>query len=380
MWESCTPVVGAVRVQGPSQSGGGCRVSVVIPVHNREDVLAETLESVRAQSLPDWECIVIDDRSDDGSHELAQIFARLDPRFKAVRLPAGRRHQCAARNFGLSLARGEFVNFLDSDDLFAVDKLRAQVEQLESRPEADVSLVLYAAFDSQSRTVTSVRHKIASGDAYLDAVLNQRDLGFVMNTITPLWRSSALRSIGGWSEDRRFYEDSELGLRAILNGAPLARIERVLAFVRSGRKRDAQQQEKGPPEADALMIAHNWGLLSEAGQATAWRRRVLATRILRRATSIRRQGFAWTALVQWLRASQLLGCGVRMRVSMALALFTPVGISERLLQALLQGAGGSGRPGGPGEIRAVLLSEEGLKAEARRELDQVLAASTAMTK
>jgi len=102
-------------------------VSIVVPCHNAAAFLAETLESVILQSFTDWECIVVDDASSDGSATLLERFAaresRIRPIFQAINEGAA-----AARNVGLAAVRGSYLAFLDADDLWMPEKLARQLE------------------------------------------------------------------------------------------------------------------------------------------------------------------------------------------------------------------------------------------------------------
>lgn len=106
--------------------------SVVIPACNRAALIGPTLRSVVAQSRSDWECIVIDDGSEDGDALRDAVAALADPRFRYLRRDNG--GGGAARNSGIAAARGRFVAFLDSDDLFLPDKLAAMAAALADAP------------------------------------------------------------------------------------------------------------------------------------------------------------------------------------------------------------------------------------------------------
>lgn len=107
-------------------------ISVVIPLYNKEKSVRATLESVRAQSYTDWECIVVDDGSTDKSREVVEQFKILDFRFKILsQQNAG---VSAARNAGVMEAKGEYVAFLDGDDLWDKDFLKELVRLIEDYP------------------------------------------------------------------------------------------------------------------------------------------------------------------------------------------------------------------------------------------------------
>jgi teichuronic acid biosynthesis glycosyltransferase TuaG len=101
-------------------------VSVVTPVWNAAATLAEAVASVRAQSMPDWEMLLVDDGSTDGSGDLAARLAAAEPRIRLIGWPE-RRGAAAARNAGIRAARGRFVAFLDADDRWRPEKLRVQI-------------------------------------------------------------------------------------------------------------------------------------------------------------------------------------------------------------------------------------------------------------
>lgn len=105
-------------------------VSVVIPTYNRADLLCEALESVFAQTYKDLEVIVVDDGSNDNTGE---VLAEFGNRIQAVRL--GRSGISAARNAGINAATGEYLAFLDSDDLWLPTKIERQLNFATSHPE-----------------------------------------------------------------------------------------------------------------------------------------------------------------------------------------------------------------------------------------------------
>ena len=105
-------------------------VSIIIPVFNREKVLKETLDSVLNQSYPYWECIVVDDGSMDSTTDIMNTYASRDERFSFYsRLdtikPKG---VSACRNIGIEKAKGDFIIFLDSDDLLAPNCLDNRIK------------------------------------------------------------------------------------------------------------------------------------------------------------------------------------------------------------------------------------------------------------
>jgi glycosyltransferase involved in cell wall biosynthesis len=114
-------------------SGGSQRISVIVPVRDGERYLAEALESILRQSAPPFEVIVVDDGSTDATPTVA---ARYGPVVRYARQPpAG---VSAAVNLGLKLALGEYLAFLDADDLWVTGKLALQLQALQQSPRIDL--------------------------------------------------------------------------------------------------------------------------------------------------------------------------------------------------------------------------------------------------
>lgn len=113
------------------------RVSAIIIVYNGEPFLHEAIDSIVAQTFADWELLVVDDGSTDGSAAVARRFAEADPRIRVIAHPDGGNHgMSATRNLGLAKARGAFVAFLDCDDVWLPSKLDEQVGILDAEPTA----------------------------------------------------------------------------------------------------------------------------------------------------------------------------------------------------------------------------------------------------
>jgi glycosyltransferase involved in cell wall biosynthesis len=112
------------------------KVSCIIIVYNGAEFLGEAIESVLVQSFADWELLIVDDGSTDSSCEIAQRFAQTFPgTIRSLCHADGRNHgMSATRNLGLSHASGDYLAFLDADDVWLPNKLAAQVAILDAQP------------------------------------------------------------------------------------------------------------------------------------------------------------------------------------------------------------------------------------------------------
>ncbi|MDP3704044.1 MAG: glycosyltransferase [Candidatus Omnitrophota bacterium] len=178
--------------------------SIITPTHNRATMLKEAIESVLAQTYQDWEHIIVDDGSTDGTMGLVTRYAGQDPRIRYV----FRRHGGlpAARNTGLLAARGRYLAFLDDDDLFLPDKLKRQVATLEQRPElCFIYAPVYEVHDNRE------------GSRYLPRHLG-RTFAELFDGATPqvssiMVRRACLEEVGGFDERLPHCQDYDLWLR-----------------------------------------------------------------------------------------------------------------------------------------------------------------------
>ncbi|MEM6611938.1 MAG: glycosyltransferase family 2 protein [Cyanobacteria bacterium P01_C01_bin.72] len=124
-------------------------VSVIVPVYNVENYIAQTIKSVLNQTYSNFELLIIDDESPDSSIEICQQFD--DPRLKIVRQQ--NRGLAGARNTGIRHAQGDYLAFLDADDLWLPEKLAQHVKHLESAPQVGVSFSRSQFIDDQGKAL-----------------------------------------------------------------------------------------------------------------------------------------------------------------------------------------------------------------------------------
>jgi glycosyltransferase involved in cell wall biosynthesis len=180
-------------------------ISVIIPVYNAEKTIRETIESVLNQTLTDFELIIVNDGSQDATLEV--IFSIQDPRIKVFSYAnAG---VSASRNRGIIQATGEYISFIDADDLWTPDKLEAQFNALKEHPEAAVAYSWTDWIDESSQLIGAGVHQTASGNVYGKLLLGD----FIGSGSNPLIRKQALVEVGGFNESLVHAEDWDLWLR-----------------------------------------------------------------------------------------------------------------------------------------------------------------------
>lgn len=180
-------------------------ISVIIPAYNAEKTIQETIESVLQQTLSDFEILVINDGSTDRTLEIVSQID--DARLRVFSYPnAG---VAPTRNRGLTQATGEYISFLDADDLWTPDKLEAQLKALQENPQAAVAYSWTDWIDESGKFLRSGGHITENGQVY-DKLL-VRD--FIESGSNPLIRAEAFQTVGNFDESLAFGEDWDMWLR-----------------------------------------------------------------------------------------------------------------------------------------------------------------------
>lgn len=202
-------------------------ISVVIPCYNAERFLAETVESVLRQTLTDYEIILIDDGSTDGTAEVIKSFG------SKVRAEFGsNKGASAARNRGTELAEGKFIQYLDADDLLKPDALQCKVNALEAS-NADVAYSDWQKLEQNNNGEFLPGAVIARKIEDIDpdpqfAILTN----FWAPTAALLYRYDIVKAIGGWNESLPIIQDARFLLDAALVGAKFVYVPGVGASYR----------------------------------------------------------------------------------------------------------------------------------------------------
>jgi glycosyltransferase involved in cell wall biosynthesis len=199
-------------------------VSVIIPCYNYGRFLQETVGSLQKQSYQKWEAIIVDDGSVDDTASCVAALAQQDARVRYVyQVNQG---VSAARNRGVSLARGEFVLFLDADDLLTPEKLQSHVEHFRRCPRVSISYSKFRYFSDSRPDVYFSNYGLDSCREWSRPVsgLGRKSFPvFVRKNNLPLqaaaFRHSLLREVGLFDQGMRALEDWDYLLRCILRGA-----------------------------------------------------------------------------------------------------------------------------------------------------------------
>jgi len=180
-------------------------ISVIIPVYNGAKTIDRTINSVLLQTFSDFEIIVIDDGSID---ETLEVVGRIgDLRIKVYSY--SNTGVSAARNHGINHAQGEYVSFIDADDLWTGDKLAAQYQALQDHPQAQVAYSWTDWIDENDRLLRPAAHMSLEGNIYANLLI----IDFMGCGSNPLIHKQALLTVGGFDPVLRGGEDWDLWIR-----------------------------------------------------------------------------------------------------------------------------------------------------------------------
>lgn len=196
-------------------------VSIIIPTYNRRGLINETLDSVLAQTYANWECIVVDDGSNDNTSEIVQYYTKKDHRFKFFNRPKNRKKGASAcRNYGYEKSKGRYIQFLDSDDILDASKLFNQVEILNQQPALSIATCKWGYFSDSSSLMARFKHQFYSYRSFNNSIDLLNTFGYYNEFSPPhvyLAPRKLIEKSGLWNEELSNNDDTEFFTRIIIN-------------------------------------------------------------------------------------------------------------------------------------------------------------------
>jgi len=188
-------------------------ISVVIPCYNSESFLSRAIESVFRQTYVDWEIILVNNNSIDGTQKIIDQYVSKFPN-KVFSLFEDRKGACYARNLGLSIAKGEWIQFLDADDELLPDKLERQLKIGSGEADVIVGAFIRVNVEEGKNTYFNVDAKKSIWHSIL---YSQAGI-----TSSNLYRKVAVLRIGGWNAQMSSSQEYDLMFRLLKSKAVLA--------------------------------------------------------------------------------------------------------------------------------------------------------------
>lgn len=211
-------------------------VSIVIPAYNQLAFLKETVTSVQQQTVKDWELLIIDDASSDGTWAWLQQIQ--DRRIRVFHNPQNL-ERVATRNRGLQEARGEFIMFLDHDDLLRPTALEKLEKALSSNPKLVGAYGARMMFGERGYTIRELHPRFSFTKRIWADIL----FGCPAAPSQCLYRTEIVRAVGGWRREATQVEDRDLWVRVALRGPA-----RILPEIVVDYRWHKQQASYSPPD------------------------------------------------------------------------------------------------------------------------------------
>ena len=208
-------------------------VSVIIPTYNRGYVIWETLDSVLNQTYSNWECIVVDDGGDDNTDELIEKYIAKNNRFKYVKRPVDLiKGVSSCRNYGVDISKGEFVIFLDSDDILASWALGNRLKYFRQYPNNDFLVFSTQFFDNNifnKKNVFNIDPVKENRENYLLLFLKYQ---FPWTVMSSIWKKNILLK-NKFRNDLQLLEDIIFHIEILFNSdVKFKRIKEIDNFYR----------------------------------------------------------------------------------------------------------------------------------------------------
>ncbi|TDV24052.1 glycosyltransferase involved in cell wall biosynthesis [Paraburkholderia caballeronis] len=218
------------------------KVSIVVPCFNQERFIGETLQSVAAQGYRDWECIVVDDGSTDGSADIIASFVQSDPRFRYIHKPNS--GVAASRNLGFAHATGSYFLPLDGDDRLHPDFLASVMDCFGRHPAATLVHCRTRLFGAKNRIWRLP-------DYSYEKLLLQN-----MLVNSAVFRRDAFERSGGYSEEMvHGFEDWEFYVRLLDPQSEVRLVKKPLFYYRVKEvSRTTEQIQSGRVEESMRLI------------------------------------------------------------------------------------------------------------------------------
>jgi glycosyltransferase involved in cell wall biosynthesis len=204
------------------------RVSVIIPSYNAAEYLPHAIDSVIAQTYPNWEIVVVDDGSADNTRQIVEAYKLwLQDRLHYMR--QSNQGVATARNAGMRSARGEFIALLDADDVWLPHRLERGVELLDADPEAGLVHARVARVDAGGSVIGQLKVEPKYLSGRIAHNIYTRRAHIICPTV--MFRKRCLEAAGWFDETMRATEDRDLWFRIALH-YKIAYIDEILAYYR----------------------------------------------------------------------------------------------------------------------------------------------------
>ncbi|MDP5078197.1 MAG: glycosyltransferase family 2 protein [Nonlabens sp.] len=207
-------------------------VSIIIPSYNRGHCIANTLSSLTAQTYKNWECLVVDDGSDDNTAQIVEELANLDKRITWLRRPSNRTKGAnACRNIGIEQSKGDYIIFLDSDDTLHEQCLQWRLQAFEQKQDVDAVVFRTGLLqtDGTAKPFNITTNKSLNSAEYSRLFLSYEIPWQITN---PMWKRAVFETYGGFDEKLQRFQDVDLHTNLLLQGVKVVNVDIIDFYYR----------------------------------------------------------------------------------------------------------------------------------------------------
>lgn len=208
-------------------------ISIIIPTFNQAEYIDYTLKSVIKQSYENWECLIIDDGSNDNTEEIVERIIEKDSRFKYFKKVNG--GASSARNYGLDIAKGDLIQFLDSDDYIDKDKLSKGIEAFENNKSSNIIISNFNMFRNSIDTLLPPYCNLENRTFDFNSILIDWDVNYTIPLHCGLFQNILFQNVR-FDESIQSKEDWIMWVTILKNGAKASFVNESLAFYRYNDK------------------------------------------------------------------------------------------------------------------------------------------------
>ena len=187
------------------------KTSVIIPFYNREKLIIETLNSLIAQTYQNWETIIVDDNSTDNSYTIVKQFAEKDKRIKLLKRNRKPKGAPTCRNIGVEKAKGDYIIFLDSDDLLKPFALQQRIDIIKKHPNLDYWIFQTVSFKDKPENEKEIWNKVNNEDN----ISRFLKMDSVWHTTGPIWKAEIVKKHITFDEKLACWQDVDFHLQAL---------------------------------------------------------------------------------------------------------------------------------------------------------------------
>ena len=186
-------------------------ISIIIPLYNREVLIIETLNSLIAQTYKNWEAIIVDDGSTDNSYTIVKQLVEKDKRIKLLKRNRNPKGAPTCRNIGTEKATGDYIVFLDSDDLLKPFALQQRIDTIKKYPNLDYWIFQTVNFENNPENEKEIWNKVNNEDN----ISRFLKMDSVWHTTGPIWKAEIVKKHLYFDEKLACWQDVDFHLQAL---------------------------------------------------------------------------------------------------------------------------------------------------------------------